>query len=289
MPLKLSSCIKLVLAYAVIVSTISTTRPGGLVPVGASPVTLRLFGDTTQNLRNDDNINVSSGAVHKLAERSTRLILLGYTYLPRDVGYVNNGVLTSGAVSNGPLGNVVYLSPQLCKFVRPPPQNYQECTVAGDVDLLHKKSNPILYVDDRVLNDRTALQGYIYTAPLPKKSKKTSATTILVAKEGEDNFMMGIPQAKFNQIGMRVWCAPQGCTKNNVTARWNKDLQIIDWPQDLRMPFVKPSENSGTNTPSSSASEGEEGSSMAKENEKQSICDRLPDWVKELFTLLPLM
>ncbi|KAJ3902215.1 hypothetical protein F5879DRAFT_257647 [Lentinula edodes] len=70
-----------------------------------------------------------------------------------------------------------------------------------------------LYVKDFALRSRTALKGYIYTSRLPKDSHKTLATTILVAKGTNEDFVMGIPKAKLSQIGLRVWCAPRGCTK----------------------------------------------------------------------------
>lgn len=51
-----------------------------------------------------------------------------------------------------------------------------------------------LYVKDFALGSRTALKGYIYTSCLPKDSHKTLATTILVAKGTNEDFVMGIPK-----------------------------------------------------------------------------------------------
>ncbi|KAJ3805342.1 hypothetical protein F5876DRAFT_81875 [Lentinula aff. lateritia] len=313
-----------------------------LINVEAFPVDVVFRDVGGQQIDNGNkDVNTSTAAVHDLTKRSTRLSLLGYFAFPprtvvtdkkdaltsvatkdplgdADDYFDKDGALTSYAIMSGPLGDAVYVSPQIDKLVLPHMlTEYQECIIAGDFDLLHSKSNPILYVKDFALRNRTALKGYIYTSRLPKDSHKTLATTILIAKNKNEDFVMGIPKAKLSQIGLRVWCAPrvastvvtwhvtfvcltpfiedkstyipsQGCTKNSATPRWDKELPIIDWPKDLRMPFSKPT-TGNAEVSALSSSTTEEVTGKGKEKEEDSGCHPLPQWVKELFTLLPLI
>ncbi|KAJ4468005.1 hypothetical protein C8R41DRAFT_871249 [Lentinula lateritia] len=198
---------------------------------------------------------------------------------------------------SGPLGDGVYVSSQLDKLVIPHLRTeYRECTIAGDFDLLHSTSNPILYIKDFALGSRTALKGYIYTSRLPKDSHKTLATTILVAKGTNEDSVMGIPKKTESNRVTSVVCPArqvdlhpsQGCAKNSATVRWDQELPIIDWPKDLWMPFSKPTTgNVEASAPNSFTTEEVTGKGKGKEGD--SGCHPLPQWVKELFTLLPLI
>ncbi|KAJ3868862.1 hypothetical protein EV359DRAFT_60318 [Lentinula novae-zelandiae] len=205
-----------------------------------------------------------------------------------DDHFDKDGALTSYAIMSGPLGDAVYVSPQIDKLVLPHMlTEYQEVTSTSYT------VNQILLLTQDI--------GYNYSH----------------CENKNEDFVMGIPKAKLSQIGLRVWCAPrvastvvtwhvtfvcltpfiedkstyipsQGCTKNSATPRWDKELPIIDWPKDLRMPFSKPTTGNAEVSALSSFTT-EEVTGKGKEKEGDSGCHPLLQWVKELFTLLPLI
>ncbi|KAJ3881104.1 hypothetical protein F5051DRAFT_426034 [Lentinula edodes] len=288
-PFKLLSSLNFLPASLLVLLTIAPR----LINVEAFPVDVVFRDVGGQQIDNGNKgVNTSSAArIAAITDKKDALTSVATNDPLGDAHYYfdTDDALTSHATMSGPLGDGVYVSSQLDKLVIPHSRTeYRECTIAGNFDLLHSTSNPILYVKDFALRSRTALKGYIYTSRLPKGSHKTLATTILVAKGTKEVFVMGIPKAKLSQIGLRVWCAPRGCTKNSATVRWDQELPIIHWPKDLRMPFSKPTTgNAEASAPNSFTTEEVTGKGKGKEGD--SGCHPLPQWVKELFTLLPLI
>ncbi|KAJ3889644.1 hypothetical protein GG344DRAFT_78598 [Lentinula edodes] len=318
-PFKLLSSLNFLPASLLVLLTIAPR----LINVEAFPVDVVFRDVGGQQIDNGNKgVNTSSAAVHDLTKRSTRLSLLGYFALPPvnnifssfsirriaaitdkkdaltsvatndplgDAHYYfdTDDALTSHAIMSGPLGDGVYVSSQLDKLVIPHSRTeYRECTIAGNFDLLHSTSNPILYVKDFALRSRTALKGYIYTSRLPKNSHKTLATTILVAKGTKEVFVMGIPKAKLSQIGLRVWCAPRAFVC--LTPFIEDKSTYTPAKAVLKTVRLKPTTgNAEASAPNSFTTEEVTGKGKGKEGD--SGCHPLPQWVKELFTLLPLI
>ncbi|GAW00884.1 hypothetical protein LENED_002440 [Lentinula edodes] len=165
LPFRLSSSINFLPAPLLVLLTLAPR----FINVEAFPVDVVFRDVGGQQIDNGNKgVNTSSAAVHDLTKRSTRLSLLGYFALPPRIAAITDkkdaltsvatndplsnahyyfdtdDALTSHAIMSGPLGDGVYVSSQLDKLVIPHSRTeYQECTIAGNFDLLHSTSNPI--------------------------------------------------------------------------------------------------------------------------------------------------